>query len=399
MSYEYLTQSGVIVPDTADVLAAVEAEYRAALGDDLDTSPSTPQGMLIAAEVAARMSVIRNNAALANQINPDIAGGVFLDAIAGLTRLTRNATTKSLIRGVVMSGIPGTVIPSGSRARIGVAGAEFESLSGVVLDVTGTATSDFQAVVGGPVACPAGSLDTIIAGVLGWETVTNPDPAEIGQAQQSDLALRAKRRNTLALQGVSLAEAITSALYAVPGVRSLAFRENPTGATEVIDGISLVAHSVWACVDGGTDGDVAAALLANKSLGAAWNGAETVNVVEPSSGQTYTVKFDRPDPVPVQVRVTVSQGTSTINPAIAVPEAIVAYAQGDAERFGEPGLGVGVSVSPFELSGAINIAYPGLFVRKVEVAKAGDPLDTVELVISLDEIATLTTSSITVVLV
>ena len=87
--YEFKTDTGVIVPDTADIKAAVEREYKAALGDDLDTSPATPQGRLIAAETDARAAVLRFCALMANQINPDIASGTFLDAVAALSGIER----------------------------------------------------------------------------------------------------------------------------------------------------------------------------------------------------------------------------------------------------------------------------------------------------------------------
>ena len=67
---------------------------------------------------------------------------------------------------------------------------------------------------------------------------------------------------------------------------SLTFQENVSASTQTINGISMVGHSIYACVAGGTDTDVAAALLENKSSGCAWNGGTTVNVVEPASGQS-----------------------------------------------------------------------------------------------------------------
>ena len=79
--YQYIDTTGVIVPDTATIQSEVEGEYKAVFGQDLVVTPNTPQGVLITAEVAARSNVVRNNAALANQINPNLAGGVFLDAI------------------------------------------------------------------------------------------------------------------------------------------------------------------------------------------------------------------------------------------------------------------------------------------------------------------------------
>lgn len=82
--YQFITSQGVIVPDTSTLRDDVENEYRSVFGQDLDVNPETPQGALITMEVENRDSVARNNAELANQINPDLAGGIFLDAIWAL---------------------------------------------------------------------------------------------------------------------------------------------------------------------------------------------------------------------------------------------------------------------------------------------------------------------------
>lgn len=395
--YQYLNETGVIVPDTGTVQSAVENEFRAAFGADLVVTPSTPQGVLITAETIARSEVLRNNAVVANQINPNLAGGVFLDAIWALTGGARLAATYSTIPGVELTGLPGTFIPAGSQASL-IDGTLFESVTGVTLDGSGEATVEFRAVEVGAIAANAGALTQIVTAVLGWDQVTNPNAAILGRDEESDLSSRARRRNTLSLQNVAMPEAITSALYNIPNVRSLAFRENYTDADATIDGIFLVAHSVWACIDGGTDAEIAAALLANKSLGADWNGAVTVNTVDPASGQTYAVKFDRPTPIAVQARVTIRAGSIVTNPSQAVREAILSYASGELD--GKPGLIVGENVSAFEFAGAINRASPGIFVQKCEISLLSvTSWTTDEIVIELDEIATIASGSIEVILV
>jgi len=76
-------------------------------------------------------------------------------------------------------------------------------------------------------------------------------------------------------------------------VNSLSFRENTDSTTKTIDGITLVAKSVWTCVDVGVDQDVAAALYKSNTCGAAWNGAVSVPIADPWPLQAATVKFDR----------------------------------------------------------------------------------------------------------
>src|SRR6478752_8892109 len=111
--FDYVTTTGTIVPDTSTLLADVQDEYGAALGADIVVDPNTPQGAMITAEVIARTAVLSNNALVANQINPNLAGGVFLDAIWQLTGGQRLAATRSVVPGVELSGLPGTIIPAG----------------------------------------------------------------------------------------------------------------------------------------------------------------------------------------------------------------------------------------------------------------------------------------------
>lgn len=393
--YTYVTTTGTIVPDTADIKATVKAEWKAAFGDDLDVSDSTPQGMLIAAETAARRAVAENNAQLANQINPNLSGGIFLDAICALTGLARTAASRSTLSSVTVSGVPGTLIPEGSVAKTD-AGDQFTTAGAVTIPDSGSTMVDFIAVETGAVPCPAGALTQIVTAVLGWESVSNPTAAPLGTAQQYDPSLRAKRRNTLALQGSSLAVAITSALYDVGGVTSLSFRENPEDVDQTIDGILLKKNSVWACVHGGVNADIAAALLSNKSGGCAWNGSTTVNVVEPASGQTYAVKFDRPTEVPIKARLTVKVSNATVDAQTAVRAAVSAWAA--LAEDGLPGLRTGGNVSPFDMAAAVNAAVSGIYVAKVELTTtAADSFAVAELVMALNQVPTLATSAVTVV--
>lgn len=397
--YQWVTSTGVIVPDTSDLRDEVSAEFRATLGADLVTTPDTPQGVLITAETVARDAVARNNAALANQINPNLSGGVFLDALWALTGGARFTATFSLIEGVELGGAAFAIIPAGSQASVGAGGDVFELVSAVVLDATGAGLGTFQALETGPVAAPVAALDTIVSGVLGWETVTNPAAASPGQATESDTASRRRRRDTLALQSVALPEAGVSGVHDVSGVRSVLFRENVGAVDLVIDAYHIVPHSVLFVVEGGTDADVGAAILRRKSSGANWNGATVVNVLEPASGQVYPVKFQRPAQVPIFVEVTVSLGPQAViaDPQQVVRDALLAYAEGDTDI--EEGWTIGTDASPWELSAAINAAAPGLFVRSVEIGTVIGVVSPATIHITILQQAQLIEGNVTVTIV
>ncbi len=375
MAYEFIEETGVIVPDTSDLLTEVEAEYLATFGADLDLDPETPEGILIAAETSSRTGIATNNAQLANQINPNIAGGVFLDALWALTGGARDAAGPSTFSVPPdLTGTPGAFIPLGVIAA-NSAGDQFKSLASVTLDGGGLGAVAFASVENGAIVCAVNDLTTIVTSVLGWETIDNSVEATLGTATQTDISARRERSQTLGLQGSAIMVAIFSQVRAVAGVLSLTARENFTSVPITPtppDNIDLVANSVWVCVDGGSDEDVAAALLNAKSCGSNWNnGNSSVPISEvvtdPTSNQDYTVLFDRPDLIPVLYEVTVAP-SSISNVVALVKAAIVAYANGELD--GEEGLVVGADVSPFEAAGAVNTVEPGLTVTNVRVTIA-----------------------------
>ena len=262
----------------------------------------------------------------------------------------------------------------------------------------------FQSQENAAIQVGIGELNQILDEVLGWETVSNTVAATPGREEQSDQQARIFRRETLAVQAISQTEAVFSNVRSVENVASLAFRENVTNAPLLIDGVTIPAHSVYACVDGGTDSDVALALLNSKTGGAGWHNGEsanpvTENVVDEFSGQSYEVKFDRPDDVPTLAVVTASViGPSVSDPETAIKDAILDYAAGNIP--GEQGFIVGADVSGWELSGAITISAPGIVVREVLVSTvlANDPQpDTIP--IELFQKASITADNISVTLV
>ncbi|WP_272524226.1 MULTISPECIES: baseplate J/gp47 family protein [unclassified Providencia] len=392
--YQFITSQGVIIPDTSKLREAVENEFKGVFGEDLDVNPETPQGALITMEVENRDAIARNNAELANQINPDEAGGIFLDAIWALMGGQRFDATHSFLTQVKFRGVAGTIIPKGSQATTR-GGDIFETTKVLILGKEGTATGDMRSLETGPIECGVGQLDKVASSVLGWETVNNPTSATLGRNAESDLQAKRRRKQTLAKNTVSVGEAITSALYELEGVRSLAYRENYTDQPMVFDAITLVPHSIYVCVEGGDKEAIARSLLRTKTLGAAFNGSEEVDVLETISGQIYPVKFDRAKEIVLFCRVTVKK--ATVDAQTIIPAAVESWANGDID--GEGGLVVGRDVSPFEISAGINAVEPRLFITRVELSTDGKAWSSDNYVIKLNEVARINHSAVQVVFV
>jgi hypothetical protein len=400
--YEYINETGLIVPDTSTLRALVETQYKDRFGQDLDVSGNTPQGLFINLAVLTRAFILQSNAVTANQFNPNYAGGIFLDADAALMGLERTLLNFSIVS-INMAGVPGAVISAGVRVRDANYNY-FASLEEVTLDGEGNATTIFQAEIAGAITAAPNTLTFIVdGGELGWETATNPIAAIPGSAPQSDIKFRRLRVDTLGLQADSVMEAIKAGLANLTGVSGPAIvLENVTDEIIVEAGVTLTPHSIYVCVDGGTDEAVADVIFEKKSGGCGYNNGSgdpvEVEITDEDTGVIYPILFDRPTDIPLLARVTIKANSQVTDPESAVKNAIVDYAAGNID--GEAGFIVGASASSFELSGAVNIQNPSLHVKLVEIALVSDGIySTDEIPIAVWERATITAGAITVVFV
>jgi len=397
-----LSTAGVVVDDTSIIQAEVQNEYSVLFGGDMDvTSPSTPQGLLINAETLARVNIANNNATLANQINPNFAGGVFLDSILSLMGSQRLTETFSIVQ-ITYTGTPATVILSGFQIRDTNGNIWLSSDSATIPGGGVVDSVQFQCEVPGEIVVSALSTWVQVVPVSGLSVTNVADNSNTGTLEQSDAQARLFRLNTLFLQGNASAGSIISSVSNAIGVSSLSFLEND-GVAATIDSIAMLANSIYLCVNGGTSEDIAAAMTASKASGIAYtNGASSTPITYsysvPVSGQLIDVKFDRPDTIDIGVKATIKLNQPVQNYITTVRNAILSYAAGEIS--GLPGLTVGQSVSPFEISSAIGIQYPQVYVTKLEVQNitASGSLQTIQIDLNLWQIAQIQASNILVVI-
>lgn len=390
----YITNNGVLIPDTSNLQSDVQQTYKDALGEDLDTSSETPQGRLIEADTLGQKGVLDIQALVANAMNPNTSFGVFLDALCAMTGTNRQYATytQSLC---TLTGVPNTTIPAGSQART-TAGDVFSLVSNATLSSTGNATAYMQAVESGPVPCAINTLTQIVTPVLGWETINNPNAATLGQAQESDTSLRARRLQNL-YQGNALLDSIISAVSQVPGVVGVYGYENYTNAVETIgESIAVQPHSIYIVADGGADADVAQAIWVKKSLGCGYTGTVSQTVTDPLTDVDYQVSFNRPTYTPIQVSITVNVPSASVSEDLqqSVINALLAWANGEVQ--GVQGLMLNTPVSPFEAAAAVSDQLPDLFVSNVQVGLVGGSLSTNVLTMNVNQRATLAQSNISV---
>lgn len=393
MSYNYIETNGVIVPDTSSIKTEVEAEWQAIAGPDATIDPSSFEGRLIDQITNERISVARNNSDLANQLNPNMANGSFVDAHLSLVGGARDGQEQSTVE-LVLTGIVGTNINSGAFVEDDNQQLWF-LVSTSQIGVTNSVTASFRSVNYGPIPAAIGEITKIISGVVGWETVNNEVAAVEGKLEQNDVSAKRQRRLELGANTRSVAESVISAVFKLEGVQGIQFRENYTNATVVIDGVTLIAKSSWLCVDGGVTEEIAEAYYTNR-WGTDFNGVVTYDYTDPISGQEAEVKFDRATEVPIKctIEARVSQSQNAIED---ITQAILDYAEGLVE--GEAGFALGLDASPFEVASAVNAQLPDVFVKKCQLALIGDAFSTDTIVNEIFEKSTIIRGEITVVLV
>lgn len=166
----------------------------------------------------------------------------------------------------------------------------------------GVALVPFAATVVGPLSASAGTLINIATPVTGWVSAYNLADADLGAALQSEPSLRALRVAQLQSSGGGPADAIRAAILRIPTVENCVVFVNDG---DTVDGDGVPAHGVEVLIQAPsvsptTDAELALAVWQAVGAGIATGGGITETVTD-ASGYPQTVKFSRPEPVPIYI--------------------------------------------------------------------------------------------------
>lgn len=397
--FTYKNDSGLILTQTSTLLEDVQYEWQQALGTDLSLEPGTPQGRMIEAITTARKFAIGLAAETANQINPNYASGIFLDAIAALFGIKRLAATRTSVL-ATLTGVANTTIQAGALARTTV-GDEFYLERQTTIPSSGIVQATFLSVNTGPVPCAQNTLTQMVTQVEGWESINNSSGARLGEDVESDYNLRRRIENSSRYQGVSLIGDIKRGINDVANVTSSYVFNNGTGETVNHQGVDVLEHSVLILVEGGQDDAIAQAIFENLSAGCNMTPIEgqsvIVNVRDGSYGIEYPITFNRPAPIDIIVQISVrNNGYSGDDLERAVKDAIVNWSIGNVD--GLDAVGIGDSISAFNISSIVQVQIPTIIVSDVKIARQGDTPTSNELGFKISEVGRFTNANITVLI-
>ena len=392
--------SGPQVPDTSTVLAWVQGRFREAFGPDLNLDQSTPQGQLITTLTAC---ITARNAALlhlSQMFDPDTASGVFQDALGRIYFLNRQAAAPSVAQCLCV-GLPGTLIPgtdtSNSPALAqDASGVQWQCTRTGTIPESGSVTLPFASLETGPVACPAQSITTIVSVIPGWDTVTNPEAGVVGRSTEGRAAFEARRRQSVALNGLGPVAAIYSRVAAVDGVLDARVEQNVTDVPIMIGKVQLKPHSVYVTVVGGEDAAVAEAIARSKSAGSDMNGNTSYTVTDANSGAQQVITFERPDSLRLGVRVTLAETDTTPADIIdRIKAAIVANFTG-ADGSVAVGIGDTLYASRFYCV-VLGVGVTDLLAVELAILSGSDPAWGVSVSSEINELLTLAADDVTVI--
>ena len=204
-----VTAAGISAPSFPDILESLQTSFKLIFGSDAYVDPDSQDGQWIAIIAAAINDSNATAIAVYNSFSPSTAQGVGLSIVVKINGLARHVPTNSTAD-VTLVGVFGTTIING---KVGDGLGNRWSLPASVTIPSGgsiivTATCDTV----GAVSAPAASIVNILTPTLGWQTVTNVNPATVGAPVESDAALRLRQSVSTALTAETPLKAILGAV-------------------------------------------------------------------------------------------------------------------------------------------------------------------------------------------
>lgn len=293
-----LTDAGFRRPTYAELLDALEHKARELFGSTANLTVRSPLGIFL--RIFAWMLNL-----LFSTVE-DVYNSRFIDTAVGasLYNLGRAIGLRLLgaqkaVGYLTFSGTDGSEVPEGYLAET-ITGQQYIVLrSGYILD--GSVTLPASAVIPGPDGNVAENTVTILTNPkTGVATVTNAKPFEGGRNTETDAEFRERYYKSVDFAGGVNIEAIVAEIYeSVEAVIAVTGEENDTDSES---NSGLPPHSIEIVAYGGLDEDVAKAIYRRKAAGIQTFGNTTVSVVS-AAGTLHDIKFSRPAPVNVWVRV------------------------------------------------------------------------------------------------
>jgi uncharacterized phage protein gp47/JayE len=345
-----LTPTGLVIKSAETLKAEIEAQQRADIATDLDTSAEAVVGQLNGVMVPRIAELWELSLVLYNVRRPGDASADTLDGVCRITGTTRAEPRKGRVR-LTLTVAANRTIAAGAVAQVaGQPDNRWVTLEDAVNDTAAPLdiTVRAEAQSAGRHVANATTISVIATPVAGWTAVTNATDAAVGAELEKDPPLRIRREQELSGAATSPVDALRAAILRLKDadgndlVASCTVDENESAFT---DTIGRPPHAVEAVVEwipglSGADLDDARQLLAAliwKSKGGGirtWGdpvAGHSASVLD-SNGQTRVVRWTEPTLIDIYVRATLKRDATSYGGDASVQQAAVDY--GATRRLG-----------------------------------------------------------------
>lgn len=376
-----LTSAGYIPERLDAILVALDQGFRAIYGDDINTDPDTPDGQMIGLIGQIKADLEELGEAIYRALDPDHAGGAWLEQRAAYAGILRRQASYSYLRRVKLTLAAGATVAAGSLVEDD-AKIRWQLVTAVTGDPGETVRADFRSVDKGRFELGAGVSLEIVTKTLGWTAAQTTEASEPGTEEESDPELRARFFRSRARGAQNSPDGIEANIGQLPDVREVICLENDT---DIVDEDGVPGHSINVIVDGGNDEAIAKVIFERKTGGTGMLGDLLVNVID-KRGRTRPIRFDRPAPVDCAAYIEVERNADyTAVDTDAIKAAIIAT-----------GFGTGQDVQRSRLYTPIN-TVPGFWVSLLKIGRVGDVLDESNITIGVREKARFAAADIEVI--
>lgn len=387
-----VTADGFVTPTIEEIKQDIEDEQLAVVDPALNLSPSQPIGQLNAVFSRKLAEAWEALAVAYNAFDRDAAEDRLLDNIGALTGTPRDPARKSEV--------PVTLNLNAGFSR--APGTMFATVSGqptIVFtnrDAVATVGADaayatvFESVEFGPVVANAGTLTVINPAISGWNSITNPEDADLGALEETDDAYRQRQADEQTSAGSGTLDAIRADLLKVPGVQQALVFENVTLTT---DGNGVPGKAIECVVYDGSpaeadDDAIAQAIWDTKPPGGETYGSDSGTATD-AQGDPRILEFSRATVLDVYLEFDVSVNAQDFPvDGVALVKA-AAVARGNRLTLDEDVIALVLKASALTVPGVTD-------VTAMRLGLTASPVGTSNLTVTGRQIAKFDTSRIVV---
>lgn len=307
----YVDATGLHTQTYNNIVTVLQNGIKTIYGPSVNLSTSSPDAQwinLLAQPISDTLDAIRQVYA---SFDPDQAVGVVLDQRCAINAVVRSGATYTLTNVTLTitanATLPGLdLFPSAPFTVQDQTGNLFFLVTTSVL-APGDQVCLFRAAVIGQIETIPNTITTVTTVTFGVGACNNPDSAlYTGVNQETDVALRIRRAQSVAMPSQGYLPGLQGALQQLPGVINARVYENDQWE---FDEYGIPPKSIWVIVEGGDSNEIANTIYIYRNAGCGMKGSVVVTITQ-VNGLPFNILYD----LPVFENLWVSMAVESLDP-------------------------------------------------------------------------------------